>query len=88
MDMECLLIKEAMFIIAYYLRLFVLWVPLFEEEKDGITVPGKLGNSRNSLIIIENVCIAFLYVLSIYEQRHEKTSFLHMRKQRHRSASR
>ena len=38
--MECLLI-------AYCLGLFVLWVPLFEERKHGVAVPGKLWNSAN-----------------------------------------
>ena len=39
--------KKRCLLVAYCLRLFVLWVPLFEERKHGVTVPGKLWNSAN-----------------------------------------
>ena len=39
--------SDVCLLIAYCLRLFVLWVPLFEERKHGVTVPEKLWNFAN-----------------------------------------
>ena len=68
-------------LITYCLRLFVLWVPLFEERKQRYSVQKVIEFGRLMIdilvckfemyifniaqVVCENVRIAFLYVLSI-----------------------
>ena len=70
--------KRELLITLYCFRLFVLWVPLYEERKHNVTKPEDILTDTPTcksemymyifniaLVIIENVRFAFLYVLSI-----------------------
>ena len=61
--------------ILIFMSSLIFMLSLVEHEKSFITSGGLVRNTKRQ-------------ILSLYEPRREKTGFLHMRKQRRRSASR